>query len=60
MSNSSMVINTVEASLLLDVEKFIYVSSAVIYPVDSLQPYKEEYLLNGQLEKMLKAMHLQK
>ena len=60
MSNSSMVINTVEASLLLDVEKFIYVSSAVIYPVDSLQPYKEEYLLNGQLEKNVEGYALAK
>jgi GDP-L-fucose synthase len=42
--------NLMEASHQVQVEKFIHLGSSCIYPRDSLQPIKEEYLLSGQLE----------
>jgi GDP-L-fucose synthase len=42
--------NLMEASHQVQVKKFIHLGSSCIYPRNSLQPIKEEYLLSGQLE----------
>lgn len=43
--------NIIEASRLFNVEKLIFLGSSCIYPKNSKQPIKEEYLLSGELEK---------
>lgn len=42
--------NIIEASLINDVKKIVFLGSSCIYPKDSPQPMKEEYLLTGKLE----------
>ena len=43
--------NLINASYKAGVKKLIFLGSSCIYPRDSKQPIKEEYLLNGKLEK---------
>jgi GDP-L-fucose synthase len=43
--------NLLKSSLVHDVNKFINLGSACIYPKEVKQPIKEEYLLSSQLEK---------
>lgn len=49
-NNVSMVFNTIEAAHKTDVKKLLYLGSSCIYPRESPQPIKEEYLLTGTLE----------
>lgn len=42
--------NLMDASHYADVERFVFLGSSCIYPRDSKQPIKEEYLLTGPLE----------
>ena len=48
--NLSISINIIHASHLADVENLVFLGSSCIYPKDSFQPIKEEYLLTGPLE----------
>jgi GDP-L-fucose synthase len=48
--NLKMQLNLMEASHLVGVRKFVFLASNCIYPRDSLQPMKEEYLMTGHLE----------
>jgi GDP-L-fucose synthase len=50
MDNMLIQNNLIEASLHLDLEKFIFLGSSCIYPKLAQQPLKEEYLLTGPLE----------
>jgi GDP-L-fucose synthase len=58
--NLAMIMNTLNASHIFKVKKFLYLGSSCIYPKDSLQPIKEEYLLNGKLEETNKPYALAK
>jgi len=42
--------NIIEASLAFKIKKLVFLGSSCIYPKDSMQPMKEEYLLTGKLE----------
>ena len=42
--------NVIHASFLTGVKKLIFLGSSCIYPKNSKQPIKEEYLLSGKLE----------
>ena len=42
--------NVIHASFLAGVKKLIFLGSSCIYPKNSKQPIKEEYLLSGKLE----------
>ena len=42
--------NLLNAAHLARVEKFVFLGSSCIYPRDSVQPIKEEYLMTGPLE----------
>ena len=44
---SNLILNSYE----LGIKKFINIAGSCIYPTNSIQPIKEEYLLNGKLEK---------
>ncbi|AWA29769.1 GDP-fucose synthetase [Flavobacterium magnum] len=48
--NLMMQANVIDASRRNDVKKFIFIASSCIYPRDSPQPMKEEYLLDGKPE----------
>ena len=50
MENMLIQNNLMEASLKMDVQKFIFLGSSCIYPKLAPQPLKEEYLLTGALE----------
>lgn len=52
--------NLMEAAHAADVEKFIFLGSSCIYPRDSVQPIKEEYLLTGPLEETNSAYAIAK
>lgn len=43
--------NIIEASHKFEIEKLLFLGSSCIYPKESPQPIKEEYLLSGYLEK---------
>lgn len=43
--------NVIHSSYLTEVRKLIFLGSSCIYPKNSLQPIKEEYLLSSELEK---------
>ena len=51
MSNMLIQNNLIKAALENDVQRFIFLGSSCIYPRMANQPIKEEYLLEGQLEK---------
>jgi len=42
--------NIIWSALKFDVKKLLFLGSACVYPKDSLQPIKEEYLLDGKPE----------
>jgi GDP-L-fucose synthase len=48
--NLIMQANVINSSYKNGVEKFVFIASSCIYPKDSPQPMKEEYLLDGKLE----------
>ncbi len=50
MDNMLIQNNLIEASLHIDLKKFIFLGSSCIYPKMAPQPLKEEYLLTGPLE----------
>ena len=50
MENLQIQNNLIDASLQVNVEKFIFLGSSCIYPKFAEQPLKEEYLLTGPLE----------
>lgn len=50
MDNMLIQNNLIEASLQIDLEKFIFLGSSCIYPKMAPQPLKEDYLLTGPLE----------
>lgn len=58
--NIIMISNTLQAAKINKVKKFLYLGSSCIYPKNSLQPIKEEYLLTGELEDTNKAYALAK
>ena len=51
MDNMLIQNNLIRASVNYKVENFIFLGSSCIYPKMAPQPMKEEYLLNGSLEK---------
>ena len=59
-NNLMMITNTLQASKDNKVKKFLYLGSSCIYPKNSLQPMKEEYLLTGALEETNKSYALAK
>ena len=50
MENLQIQNNLIDAALISEVEKFIFLGSSCIYPKLAKQPLKEEYLLTGPLE----------
>lgn len=48
--NLRIQLNLMEAAFLAEVNNFIFLGSSCIYPRDSAQPIKEEYLMTGALE----------
>lgn len=48
--NLIMQANIINAAYENQVKKFVFIASSCIYPRESLQPMKEEYLLDGKLE----------
>ena len=50
MDNMLIQNNLIEASLHVDLKKFIFLGSSCIYPKMAPQPLKEDYLLTGPLE----------
>jgi len=60
VNNISIILNTLQASFKADVRKLVYLGSSCIYPKDSQQPIKEEYLLSGFLEESNKPYAIAK
>ncbi len=51
LNNLLIQTNVIKNSWKFKVRRFLFLGSSCIYPKDSLQPIKEEYLLKGELEK---------
>ena len=51
LENLKIQTNVIENSWKMDVKRFLFMGSSCIYPKFAKQPIKEEYLLDGQLEK---------
>jgi len=49
-SNLSIQTNVINQAYLSNVKRLLFLGSSCIYPCESLQPIKEEYLLTGPLE----------
>ena len=60
MDNLLIQNNLIKSSFDLGVEKFIFLGSSCIYPKNSKQPIKEDYLLTDSLEKTNEAYALAK
>lgn len=58
--NLRIQINLFDAAYAFGVKRLIFLGSSCIYPRDSLQPIKEEYLLTGPLEPTNRAYALAK
>lgn len=58
--NLMMETNVIHASHKNKVKKLLFLGSSCIYPKMCPQPIKEEYLLTGPLNKLMKPMRLQK
>jgi GDP-L-fucose synthase len=58
--NLLMQLNICKAAHEANVEKLVFLGSSCIYPRDSLQPIKEEYLMTGRLEKTNSAYSIAK
>jgi GDP-L-fucose synthase len=43
--------NIIHSAKIVDADKLLFLASSCIYPRESLQPIKEEYIFNGPLEK---------
>lgn len=48
--NIQIEVNVINSAFKSGVENLLFVSSACIYPENSKQPLKEEYIFNGRLE----------
>lgn len=48
--NLMMQANVIHAAYSNGVKKFVFIASSCIYPAESIQPMKENYLLDGKLE----------
>lgn len=48
--NLQVQVNVLDAALEAEVERVLFLGSSCIYPAESAQPIKEEYLLTGYLE----------
>ena len=48
--NLSIQSNVIHSSFVYKVKKLLFLGSSCIYPKDSIQPIKEDFLLNGTLE----------
>jgi GDP-L-fucose synthase len=59
-TNSLIQLNVINSCLQNDVRELVFLGSGCIYPRDSLQPIKEEYLLSGLLEKTNEAYAIAK
>ena len=59
-NNLSMIVNVVENSYKAKVKRMLYLGSSCIYPKNSQQPIKEEYLLSGELEETNKPYAIAK
>jgi GDP-L-fucose synthase len=59
-NNIMIIANTLHAARINEVKKFLYLGSSCIYPKNSPQPIKEEYLLTGELESTNKPYALAK
>lgn len=51
LENLKIQINIIENSVLFGVKRLLFLGSSCIYPKNAKQPIKEEYLLDGTLEK---------
>ena len=51
LNNLLIQTNVIKNSWKFKVRRFLFLGGSCIYPKDSLQPIKEEYLLKGELEK---------
>jgi GDP-L-fucose synthase len=60
INNVNIQNNLMEASYFAKVKKFIFLGSSCIYPRNSVQPIKEDYLLTGHLEKTNSAYAIAK
>ena len=60
LENIKIQTNLIEASWMHNVKRLIFLGSSCIYPKFSQQPIKEEYLLNGPLEKTNESYALAK
>jgi GDP-L-fucose synthase len=58
--NLLMQCNVIEQARLINVNKLLFMGSACIYPKESPQPIKEEYLLSGYLEETNRAYAIAK
>jgi GDP-L-fucose synthase len=58
--NLEMQNNLMRAAHEANVEKFVFLGSSCVYPRNSIQPIKEEYLLTGELESTNSAYALAK
>jgi GDP-L-fucose synthase len=58
--NITMFFNTIKSAYQFNVKKLLYLGSSCIYPSNSIQPIKEEFLLSGSLEETNKAFSLAK
>ncbi len=58
--NMAMGLNIIQSSYEVGVKKLLYLGSNCIYPRDAEQPYKEESLLTGSLEKTNEAYAIAK
>jgi GDP-L-fucose synthase len=60
MNNVNIQNNLMEASFKAEVKRFIFLGSSCIYPRNSVQPIREDYLLTGPLEKTNSAYAIAK
>src|ERR1035437_4109259 len=59
-NNILIILNTIKAAHHIKVKKLLYLGSSCIYPKNSVQPIKEEYLLSGYLEESNKPYAIAK
>ena len=46
--------NIIHGSYLAGIKNLLFLGSSCVYPKNSKQPIKEEYLLNGEFEKLMR------
>ncbi len=60
LENLKIEINLIEGSFKHNVRRLLFLGSSCIYPKNCIQPIKEEYLLNGELESTNEAYAIAK